>query len=48
MYSMGRNLLAGLRLRGGLIVGALGDKYRKGALKLGGERDCIAIERLNI
>lgn len=48
LYSMGRNLLAGLRLRGGLIVRALGDKYGKGALKLGGERHCIVIERLNI
>lgn len=48
LYSMERNLLAGLRLRGGLTVGALGDKYRTGALKLARERDWIAIEKFNI
>lgn len=45
---MERNLLAGLRLRGGLTVGVLGDKYRRGVLKLGRERDWIAFEKLNI
>lgn len=48
LYSIERNLLAGLRLRGGLTVGVLGDKYRRGALNLGRERDWIAIEKLNI
>lgn len=48
LYSMERNLLAGLRLRGGLIMGALADKYRRGTLKLGRERDWIAFEKLNI